>query len=147
MKINIINGPNLNLLGMREKNIYGEKTYQDLHRQIKKYADKKNIDVSLFQSNIEGEIINFLHQSMHEKADAIIINAGALSHYSYAIRDAIASINLPTIEIHLSNIYAREKFRTKSVIAEVCIGQVCGLGFDGYILAIDFLCNKNKIDE
>ncbi len=138
MKLYIINGPNLNLLGIREKNIYGEKSYQDLCDQIKKYAGKyENLSVSIFQSNIEGELINYLQQALFEKVDGIIINPGALCHYSYSLRDAIASINLPTIEVHLSNIYAREKFRQKSVISEVCIGQICGFGQQSYQLAID----------
>ena len=132
-------------MGIREKNIYGEKSYQDLCDQIKKYAATKyeNLSVSIFQSNIEGELINYLQQAFFDNVNGIIINPGALSHYSYSLRDAIVSINLPTIEVHLSNIYAREKFRQKSVISEVCIGQICGLGYQSYNLAIDFFADYN----
>lgn len=144
MKINIINGPNLNLLGIREKNIYGEKTYEDLSNSLKKYAKQKNIELGIFQSNIEGQIINLIHKTFYEKADGIIINPGAYSHYSFAIHDAISSINLPVIEVHLSNIFSRDEFRKRSVTAKACIGQICGLGDMGYKLAMDFFILKKK---
>jgi len=142
MKIKIINGPNLNLLGQREKNIYGQKSLEDLKNELNsKFGEQELI---FFQSNSEGEIIDAIQSCLNEKIDAIIINAGAYTHYSYAIRDAIASVELPTIEVHLSNIYARELFRRNSVISDVCIGSISGFGFWSYILAIEFFL-KNKV--
>lgn len=137
MKIIVINGPNLNFLGKREKHIYGEKDYYYLCDYIKKEAKNLNIDVEIFQSNNEGDIIDKI-QSIYENADGIIINAGAYTHYSIAIHDALKSVNISTVEVHLSNIYSREEFRHKSVIAPACVGQIAGLGFTGYKLALQF---------
>lgn len=139
MKILIINGPNINFLGIREQNVYGNKTYQDLCDDLKKYAEGKKITLSLQQSNIEGEIVGFI-QDAYNKFDGIVINPAAYTHYSIAILDAIKAVNLPTVEVHISNIHAREEFRKKSVTAAACIGQICGLGLYGYKLAIDALC-------
>lgn len=144
MKIMIINGPNLNMVGVREKGIYGTKSFEDICEYIKDEAEKKNIDIELFQSNIEGEIIDQIQKCYYEKFDGIIINPGAYTHYSYAIHDAIKSVNIDTIEVHLSNIHSREEFRHKSVTAAACIGQICGLGEDGYILALDALMKRKK---
>ena len=140
----IINGPNLNMVGVREKGIYGTKSFEDICEYIKDEAEKKNIDIELFQSNIEGEIIDQIQKCYYEKFDGIIINPGAYTHYSYAIHDAIKSVNIDTIEVHLSNIHSREEFRHKSVTAAACIGQICGLGEDGYILALDALMKRKK---
>ncbi|MDU3352127.1 MAG: type II 3-dehydroquinate dehydratase, partial [Clostridium sp.] len=115
MKVLVINGPNLNMLGVREKGIYGTKDFQDVCDYIKEEGQKRNIDIKLFQSNIEGEIINEIHKAYYEKYDGIIINPGAYTHYSYAIMDAIKAVNIKTVEVHLSNIHAREEFRHKSV--------------------------------
>lgn len=135
-KILIVNGPNLNLLGIREKNIYGDKGYDQLIDMLKKEADKLNLSIFFFQSNHEGEIIDRIHKCLEEDINGIIINPGAYTHYSYAIHDAIKSVNIPTIEVHISNIHAREEFRRKSVIAPACIGQISGFGFYSYILAL-----------
>lgn len=133
----VINGPNLNFLGIREKTIYGTKTLQDIQEDIFKKADELSFKINFFTSNIEGEIIDFLQKCYFQKIDGIIINAGAFTHYSYAIRDAILSINIPTIEVHISNVYKREEFRHKSVIAPVCVGQISGFLENSYILALD----------
>lgn len=140
MKILVINGPNLNFLGIREKNIYGSGDYESLCKFIEKEASSMNVEVDLFQSNIEGEIINKI-QSSYGNIDGIVINPGAFTHYSIAILDAIKSVNIRTVEVHLSNVYAREEFRHKSVIAPACIGQISGLGFLGYKFALEALTN------
>lgn len=140
MKVLVINGPNLNMLGIREPGIYGNNTLNDLIAEIRQTADRLNIEVDFFQNNIEGEIINAIH-SAFGKFDAIVINPGAYTHYSYAIRDAIESVKLPCIEVHISNIHKREEFRHKSVTAPVCIGQIAGLGKIGYSLALEALAN------
>lgn len=137
MKVLVINGPNLNMLGVREKGIYGTKDFQDVCEYIKEEGQKRNIDIKLFQSNIEGEIINEIHKAYYDKYDGIIINPGAYTHYSYAIMDAIKAVNIKTVEVHLSNIHAREEFRHKSVIAPACIGQICGFKEFGYVMAME----------
>ncbi len=142
MRILIIHGPNLNLLGRREPEIYGSETLDQINTRIRDYASFKNITVDFFQSNSEGEIIDRIHRASEEGEehfDALVINPGAFTHYSYAIRDAIQGVALPTIEVHLSNIYAREPFREVSVIAPVCRGRISGLGYRGYLQAIDIL--------
>lgn len=138
MKILVINGPNLNFLGIREKGIYGQGSYKDLCQYIKEEADKIGVNVELKQSNIEGEIINFIQESYGE-ADGIVINPGAYTHYSIAIYDALKSVDMPIVEVHLSNIHKREEFRHKSVTAPACLGQICGFGFLGYKLAMEAL--------
>lgn len=142
MKIMIINGPNINLLGIREPGIYGESTYTDLENYIENYAEQKNIEAVILQSNGEGEIIDFIHHALGNY-DAIVINPGAYTHYSYAIYDALLSVGLPTVEVHISNIHKRDEFRRISVTAPACIGQICGLGFRGYTLAMNYLIEKN----
>ncbi|NLJ72707.1 MAG: type II 3-dehydroquinate dehydratase [Syntrophomonadaceae bacterium] len=136
LKILIINGPNLNMLGVREPKIYGEMSLNLLEDELKSYTKNKNIVLDFFQSNHEGEIIDKIH-SAYDKIDIIIINAGALTHYSIAIHDALKSVAIPTIEVHLSNIYNREEFRQQSFIAPIAIGGIYGFGKDGYKLAID----------
>ena len=140
-KIALIHGPNLNFLGIRNPEIYGGDTYHKINKEILEEATKHGFDTEIFQSNHEGEIIDFLQTCYHNKVQGIIINAGAYTHYSYAIRDAIESISIPTIEVHLSNINRREAFREVSVIAPVCVGQICGFGKHSYILGIQALHN------
>lgn len=142
MKIVVINGPNINFLGIREKNIYGTGDYNSLCEFIKTEASKLNVEVEILQSNIEGELINFI-QSAFGAADGIIINPGAYTHYSIAIYDALKSVDIKAVEVHLSNIYNREEFRHKSVTAPACIGQISGFGFNGYKYAMDALIQKN----
>ena len=139
MKIMLINGPNLNMLGIREKGIYGARSYEEICNFVKEEAEKRRHEITLFQSNCEGEIIDELQKAYYEKYEGIIINPGAYTHYSYAIHDAIRGIDIPTVEVHLSNIHTREEFRHKSVTAPACIGQMCGFGENGYILAINAL--------
>lgn len=141
MKIMVINGPNLNMVGIREKGIYGTRDFNDICEYIKSEGEKRGIDIILFQSNIEGEIINIIHKSYYDKYDGIIINPGAFTHYSYAIFDAIKAVNIKTVEVHLSNVHAREEFRHKSVTAPACIGQICGFKEYGYIMAMDAILN------
>ncbi len=136
MKILVINGPNLNMLGKRNPKIYGTKTLADIENEIASYAKKKGIDTEFFQSACEGEIVNKLNGA-YGSADGIIINAGAYTHYSYAIRDALEILDVPKIEVHLSDIHARETFRNISVIEEVCTLQIAGFGDKGYVMAVD----------
>lgn len=137
-KIVIINGPNMNLLGEREPEIYGERSLEDLNNEIKKYADKKSVELKFFQSNHEGEIIDILHNHRND-ADGFILNPGAFTHYSYAIRDAVAAISPPVVEVHLSDIESREEFRKISVIEPVAAEQYSGEGLGSYLKGIDFL--------
>lgn len=134
-KILVLNGPNLNLLGSREKDVYGNETLEDIAKKTVAEGLRFGMEVDFVQSNHEGELIDKIHGA-RTLYDFIIINPGAYTHYSIAIRDAIKGVEIPTIEIHLSNIHAREEFRSKSVIAPVCIGQICGFGSKSYILAI-----------
>ena len=134
----VINGPNLNLLGTRNTDIYGSKTLPDIEAEISKKADELGLSVQPFQSNEEGAIIDFI-QSNAAQAQGIIINPGALTHYSYALRDALWDTRLPVVEVHLSNIHAREQWRRQSVIAEMARGQIAGLGWRGYIAALEIL--------
>lgn len=143
MKILVINGPNINMLGIREKNIYGNNDYNSLVEKIKKEANELNCQVDFFQSNIEGEIITSIQKALGVY-DGIIINPAAYTHYSIGILDALKSVNIPAIEVHISNIHQREDFRKKSVTAEGCIGQISGLGFEGYTLALRGLVNLLK---
>lgn len=143
MKILVINGPNINMLGIREKNIYGNNDYNSLVEKIKKEANELNCQVDFFQSNIEGEIITSIQKALGVY-DGIIINPAAYTHYSIGILDALKSVNIPAIEVHISNIHQREDFRKKSVTAEGCVGQISGLGFEGYTLALRGLINLLK---
>tara|TARA_Y100000996_G_C22033910_1_gene442063 strand:+ start:50 stop:487 length:438 start_codon:yes stop_codon:yes gene_type:complete len=139
MNILIVNGPNLNLLGKREPNIYGVDTLGDIENWINDELSVRDIRLQWYQSNHEGKIIDRLHRAMQDKNDGIIINPGAYTHYSYAIRDAIAAISIPTIEVHLSDIKSREKFRQTSVIQDVCLEKISGLGKNGYLEAVNVL--------
>lgn len=144
MNLLIINGPNLNMLGIREPSIYGTKTYNDLVELLQNYSNKKNIEVEIIQSNHEGIIIDKIHEAYFNNVDGIIINPGAYTHYSYAILDAIKSVNIPTIEVHLSDISKRDEFRKHSVISEACISTIKGEHFNGYLKAIDYFIDNNK---
>ncbi len=146
MKIMIINGPNLNMLGIREKNIYGTFTYEDLCRYIETYPNykEKDIDFTFLQTNHEGEIVDYLHKAYTEKYDGIVLNAGGYTHTSVAIHDAIKAVSIPTVEVHISNIHAREEFRKVCMTSPACVGQITGLGKLGYVLAVVYLTEERK---
>ncbi len=146
MNILVINGPNLNLLGIREPIIYGKSSLESLEEVLNSYAKEIGVEIQCFQSNSEGSLIDKLHWAMG-KFDGVILNAGAYTHYSYAIRDAISAINIPVIEVHISNIYARESFRHSSVIAPVCIGQISGFGIESYKLALKFFKDLKEVER
>lgn len=134
-KLLIIHGPNLNLLGLREPEVYGHLTLEEINQRLQEFAAAREAKLEIVQSNHEGEIIDAIHRA-REWAEGIVINPGAYTHYSYAIRDAIAAVNLPTVEVHLSNVHAREPFRHTSVIAPVCTGQIAGFGWRSYLLGL-----------
>jgi 3-dehydroquinate dehydratase-2 len=135
MKIVVIQGPNLNMLGVREQQVYGPMKLEQIHAQMKEVADQNGLEIEFFQSNLEGELVDKI-QECYGDAHGIIINAAAYTHTSIAIRDAIAAVNIPTIEVHISNIYRREEFRQKNMIAPVCASSVVGFGPFGYHLAM-----------
>ena len=135
-KIIIINGPNLNLLGEREKEKYGSITLKNVESECQNFSDKNGLNISFFQSNIEGEIVEIIQQSRN-KYDGIIINAAGYTHTSVAIHDALKILKIPIIELHITNIYKREEFRHKSLISEVSTGIICGFGVDGYIMSLE----------
>ncbi|MBR6400610.1 MAG: type II 3-dehydroquinate dehydratase [Firmicutes bacterium] len=145
MKIAVINGVNLNFTGIREKGVYGSKSLDEINADIKAFADSEGIETEFFQSNIEGEIVNFMQKCYYDGVDGIVINPGAFTHYSYALRDAIASVSIPTVEVHMSNIHKREEFRHTSVTVPVCAGQICGMGDYGYKLGL--LALKNLLES
>ena len=138
LKIGIINGPNLNMLGKRDQKIYGNLTLEEMNHKIKSFAKKEDIELTIKQSNFEGEIIEYIQQFSSQE-DGLIINPAAYTHYSYAIADALRDCSIPVVEVHLSNIFSREDFRGESVTASACIGQIVGFGFQSYILAIHAL--------
>ncbi|MBM7555212.1 type II 3-dehydroquinate dehydratase [Halanaerobacter jeridensis] len=137
----VVHGPNLNLLGVREPDVYGTTTLEDINQKLSNEASEMGIELESFQSNSEGEIVDQVQRGVSEEVEGIIINPGALTHYSIALRDALAALDIPIIEVHLSNIYKREKFRHKSVTAPVVTGQISGLGADGYYLALEKISN------
>ena len=139
MKILVIHGPNLNVLGKRNPSIYGGKSLGEINKLIEKKAKELGFEVEIFQSNFEGDIVEKIHSAIDLEYHGIIINPAAFSHYSIAIRDAIEILEIPVIEVHLSNVFAREDFRSKSVIAPVCSGQITGLGLNSYLVAMDAL--------
>ncbi len=140
-KILVINGVNLNMLGIREPGIYGRNTLPELCDMIRARAEELGASVDFIQTNIEGEAVNAIHSALG-KYDGIIINPGAWTHYSYALRDALGAVDVPAIEVHISNIHKREEFRHRSVTAPECRGQIAGLGFKGYLLALEALCDE-----
>ena len=141
MKILIMNGPNLNMTGIRKKNVYGAETLDDINRELKSYGESKGVQMYFYQSNHEGALIDAIHESK-DKYDGVVLNAGAYTHYSYAIRDAIEAVAdyTPFVEVHMSDIHKREDFRKISVITDVCVKQISGFGKDSYKMGIDLLC-------
>lgn len=142
MKLLVLNGPNINFVGIREKGIYGTEDYASLVSMLEAKAEAEGHDIEVFQSNYEGALIDKIQEAYHTGVEAIIINPGAFTHYSYAVRDALSSLEIPKVEVHISNVHKREEFRHTSVTAPVCTGQVVGLGLKGYALAMDFLTGK-----
>ena len=143
MKILVINGPNINMLGIREKEIYGSESYDDLCAMIKKHADEKNIDVTLFQSNHEGDIVDEI-QKAYKKYDGIVINPAAYTHTSVAILDALSAVKIPTVEVHISDVSKREDFRQISYVRLIAEKTIMGKGFSGYLEAMDYLSERAK---
>ena len=142
MKFLILNGVNLNLTGKREQGVYGTQTLEEINDKIAAFCKANGDETEFYQSNIEGELVNKLHAAFLDKTcDAVIFNAGAFTHYSYALRDAIAAIDIPVVEVHMSNVHAREEFRKTSVLAPVCKGVVCGFGANSYLAAITAIKN------
>ena len=142
MHILLVNGPNLNILGSRDADHYGTITLEEIEKAFTQRASDLNLDlVSVFQANSEGDLVDFIQNN---KADGIVINPGALTHYGYSLRDALEDFGKPIVEVHISNIYAREDFRNKSVIADIATGQISGLGLNGYLAALDFLIGNNQ---
>ncbi len=144
MKLLVINGPNLNMLSKREKSYYGGKTLEEINSLLSREAKKLKVSISFFQSNVEGEIVNAIHQALDENVDGIIINAGAYTHTSIAIRDALIIFNKPFVEVHLSNIFSREDFRQKSFLSDIALGVITGFKEDSYILALNALAGHLK---
>lgn len=142
MKVMVLHGPNLNMLGKREPDVYGGTSFEELNKKISDFAEQKKINISIEQSNHEGELIELIQNS--SAFDYIIFNPGAYTHYSLAIRDAISAVQVPVIEVHISNIYAREDFRQKSVISGVSLGQICGFGVESYTLALEAISQLEK---
>jgi len=139
----ILHGPNLNLLGEREPEIYGTLTLEELNAEIERFAARRGVEVRIYQSNHEGELIDLIHE--HRRwAEGLVINPGALTHYSYALRDAIAAVGLPAVEVHLSDIHSREPFRRRSVIKDVCLGQIAGRGLESYLEGIELLLEEGE---
>ena len=144
-KILILQGPNLNLLGTREPDVYGSVTLEDIHEKIRERAAQYHVEIVAAQSNHEGALVDYLHEA-RETSAGVIFNPGAYTHTSIALRDAISAIELPVIEVHLSNVHARESFRHHSMLAAVCKGQVVGFGWYGYIMALDGLCQHLQLE-
>ena len=144
-KLLVINGPNINIVGIREKGIYGSENYETLVSMIENKAKELGVEVEVFQNNSEGAVIDRIQQAYFENVDGIVINPGAFTHYSYAVRDALASVEaIPKIEVHISNVHKREEFRHVSVTAPVCTGQVVGLGLKGYLYAMEALVDMQS---
>lgn len=146
MKVLFLNGPNLNLLGTREPEVYGRTTLADIEMSVRERAAQLNVEVDFRQSNQEGELVEWIQKAKNH-FDVIVINAAAYTHTSVALRDAISAVGVPTIEIHLSNIHAREEFRHKSIIAAVCVGQICGFGSRSYLLGLEASVHVNASNK
>jgi 3-dehydroquinate dehydratase II len=144
MKILVLHGPNLNLLGTREPEVYGHETLEDINGALTELAKELGVEVAFFQSNHEGALIDRIHQARQEAVQGMIFNPGGFTHTSIALRDAVAAADIPTVEVHLSNIHARESFRQNSFIAPVAAGQICGFGAAGYLLALNGVLSKIK---
>ena len=144
MKILVLNGPNINMLGIREPHIYGSNTYQNLIDKIQSYCDKKAVEVSFFQSNHEGALVDAIQQAYFDKIDGIVFNPAAYTHTSVAILDAIKAVSIPTVEVHISKVEERDSFRQISYIREIAIKTITGKGFDGYLEAVDALITNNE---
>ena len=142
MKLLLLNGPNLNFLGIREKGVYGTEDYGYLVRMMKEKAEREGHELDIYQSNYEGGLIDKIQEAYYNGTEGIIINPGAFTHYSYALSDALSSVEIPKVEVHISNVHKREEFRHTSVTAPVCDGQVVGLGLKGYALAMDYLTGR-----
>ena len=142
MKLLLLNGPNLNFLGIREKGVYGTEDYGYLVRMMKEKAEREGHELDIYQSNFEGGLIDKIQEAYYNGTEGIIINPGEFTHYSYALRDALSSVEIPKVEVHISNVHKREEFRHTSVTAPVCDGQVLGLGLKGYALAMDYLTGR-----
>lgn len=138
-KVAVIHGPNINFTGIREKSVYGSKTFTEIEQAITEKGGAMGLTVVSFQSNCEGALVDFVQKCYHDGIAGIVINPGAFTHYSYALRDALASVGIPIVEVHMSNVHSREEFRHKSVTAPVCIGQICGFGVNSYILGLEAL--------
>ena len=144
MRILVLNGPNLNMLGVREPSIYGQSTYSDLCNQIKAYCETKQISVSFYQSNHEGALVDAI-QDAYEKFDGIVINPGAYTHTSIALLDALKAVGIPTVEVHISDVSKREAYRQISYVREACVATICGKGFAGYLEAVDLLVSGGNV--
>ncbi len=144
MNILVINGPNLNMLGIREPGLYGSGTYEALCAKIKAYCEEKNITVSFYQSNHEGDLVDRIQQAYFDGVDGIVINPGAYTHTSIALLDAVKSVSIPTVEVHISKVEEREDFRQVSYIRAACVHTITGQGTDGYLMAMDFLCQRGQ---
>ena len=140
MRILVLNGPNLNMLGVREPDIYGKKTYADLIGMIKEHCDSKDVEVIFKQSNHEGDLVDYIQQALFDKCDGIVINPGAYTHTSVALLDALKAVAIPTVEVHISDVDSREEFRKTSYVSLIAKKTIKGHGFDGYVEAVDFLC-------
>ena len=144
MKIYVINGPNLNMLGIREPDFYGHETYENLLKIIDEHTKWLEVECVCYQSNHEGDLVDKIHEAYFEGVDGIVINPGAYTHTSIALLDAVKSVNIPTVEVHISDITKREKFRQKSYIRKACVKTISGMGIEGYIEAINYLYEKNR---
>ena len=138
----ILNGPNINMTGLREKNVYGTRTFEDLLRMVQEEADKLGVAVRCVQSNHEGALIDAIQQAYFDGLAGIVFNPGGYTHTSVALHDAVASVPIPTVEVHMSNVHAREEMRHRSMTASACVGQIAGFGFEGYLMALRFLAEK-----
>lgn len=145
-RITVIHGPNLNLLGQREPEVYGRITLEEINARLRAYAEPRGAELRIVQTNHEGAIVDAIHAA-RGWAEGILINPGAYTHYSYAIRDAIAAVGIPTVEVHLSNVHAREEFRHTSVIAPVCLGQILGFGWRSYLLGLIALLGEEQVTD